>query len=57
MTKTTVEANAEKQSFPNLYIWKLPLKTGHMNYRKDILIWEQGVFFLNLCFCASADFL
>lgn len=37
MIKATIEANAEKQSFPNLYATIPFEKTGQRNYRKNIL--------------------
>lgn len=35
--QSIVEANVERQSFPNLYIKFLFKKTAHVNYKKNIL--------------------
>lgn len=58
MIEAIVEANVEKQSFPNLYM-KFPFKERSEELQKGhfILGKKRYFFFFNHHFCASAGFL
>lgn len=57
MIEAIVEANVEKQSFPNLYM-KFPFKERSEELQKGhFILGKKGIFFFNHHFCASAGFL